>query len=109
MKVVWPLGQASVRSVYEQIRQHRDVAQTTVQTMIAVLEVKGYLKKVPGSRPYLYAPTKPRQRVVGGMVQEFIARVFDGSTRPLLVHLLEAGSLTARERRALKRLLDDEA
>lgn len=108
MKVVWPAGQATVREVYDQLRRRRDIAYTTVQTMMNLLETKGHLKKTPGERAQVYAPTRPRQRVVKGMVREFVTRVFDGSARPLLVHLMEDTSLTERERRALKRLLEDE-
>ena len=42
------------------------------------------------------------------MVREFVNRVFDGSARPLLVHLLKEKSLTDRERRELQKLLGQE-
>ena len=42
------------------------------------------------------------------MVREFVDRVFDGSARPLLVHLLKEKGLTERERRELQKLLDKE-
>ena len=42
------------------------------------------------------------------MVREFVDRVFDGSARPLLLHLVEDKGLSARERRALQKLLDKE-
>jgi predicted transcriptional regulator len=56
----------------------------------------------------VYAPVRPQQLVVKSMVSEFVNRVFDGSARPLLVHLLKEKSLTDRERRELQRLLDKE-
>jgi predicted transcriptional regulator len=46
MKVVWSLEKATVREVYEALRQKRQVAYTTVMTMMRILEEKGYLKKV---------------------------------------------------------------
>jgi predicted transcriptional regulator len=107
MKVVWPAGQATVREVYDQLRQRRPVAHTTVQTMMNLLESKGHLVKSPGERAQVYAPTQPQHAVVRGMVREFITRVFDGSARPLLVHLVKDASLTARERRELERLLKE--
>ncbi len=42
------------------------------------------------------------------MVREFVDRVFDGSARPLLVHLLKEKGLTERETRELQKLLDKE-
>jgi BlaI family transcriptional regulator, penicillinase repressor len=108
MKVIWPLGRATVRDVYDALRTRRTVAYTTVQTMMNILETKGHLKKEPGEKAQLYAPVRPQQLVVRSMVREFVNRVFDGSARPLLVHLMKEKGLTERERKQLQRLLDKE-
>src|ERR671912_308275 len=106
MKVIWPRGQATVREVYDELRDKRAVAYTTVQTMMNILETKGHLKREPGEKAHVYAPARPQQAVVKSMVRDFVNRVFDGSARPLLVHLLKAKGLTAAERRELQKLLD---
>jgi len=108
MKVIWPLGRATVRDVYAALRERRAIAYTTVQTMMNILEEKGHLKKEPGERAQLYVPARPQQAVVRSMVREFVDRVFEGSARPLLVHLVKEKGLTERERRALEKLLDKE-
>ena len=108
MKVIWPLGQATVRDVYDDLRARRTIAYTTVQTMMNVLETKGHLRKSPGEKAQFYVPVRPQQQVVRSMVREFVDRVFDGSARPLLVHLLKEKGLTDRERRELQKLLDKE-
>jgi len=79
-----------------------------VQTMMNVLETKGHLKREPGEKANVYSPVRPQQAVVKSMVREFVNRVFDGSARPLLVHLLKEKGLTERERRELQKLLDKE-
>jgi predicted transcriptional regulator len=108
MKVIWPLGHATVREVYDDLKSRRTIAYTTVQTMMNILETKGHLKKQPGERAQTYAPARRQQQVVRSMVREFVDRVFDGSARPLLVHLLKEKGLTERERRELQKLLDKE-
>lgn len=108
MKVIWPLGQATVREVYDLLRERRTIAYTTVQTMMNILETKGHLKRDPGTKASVYTPVRPQQIVVRSMVREFVNRVFDGSTRPLLVHLLKEQGLTEREKRELQKLLDKE-
>jgi predicted transcriptional regulator len=108
MKVIWPRGQATIREVYDELRAHRAIAYTTVQTMMNILEQKGHLKKQPGEKAQVYVPTRPQHLVVRAMVTEFVTRVFDGSARPLLVHLLRERGLTTRERRELQRLLDED-
>ena len=108
MKVIWRSGQATVREVYEDLKSRRTIAYTSVQTMMNILEKKGHLKKEPGDKAQTYVPVRPQQTVVRSMVREFVDRVFDGSARPLLVHLLKEKGLTAAERKELRKLLDKE-
>src|SRR5450756_2377065 len=87
MQVEWALETATVRDVYEQLRSRRAIAYTTVLTMMKILEQKGYVRKTREERAYVYRPARPRQQVIGGMVREFVDRVFDGASRPMLLHL----------------------
>ena len=107
MKVVWRLESATVRDVYEAMRTERTIAYTTVMTMMRILEDKGYLKKTLVERAHVYKPTRARQQVIGVMVKDFVDRVFDGASGSLLVHLAKDNRLTAKQRQALERLLED--
>ena len=107
MKVVWQLETATVRDIYEQLRARRDVAYTTVLTMMKILEQKGYVKKTREDRAFVYRPARPRQQVIGGMVREFIDRVFDGASRPMLLHLVKETKLSDKERKALLRAIEE--
>ena len=104
MKVVWQLGTATVRDVYEVLLAKRKIAYTTVMTMMKVLEGKNYLKRSQQERAYVYEPTKPKKQVVKAMVQDFVRRVFDGSAEPLLVHLVEEHHLSKKDLQEISRL-----
>jgi predicted transcriptional regulator len=107
MKIVWKLESATVRDVYEHLRTKRTLAYTTVLTMMKVLEQKGYVKKTRTDRAFVYRSSKPRAMVIGGMVREFVDRVFDGASRPMLLHLVREARLTAKERKALLRAIEE--
>jgi predicted transcriptional regulator len=107
MKVVWQLEKATVRDVYEALRETRQVAYTTVMTMMKILEDKGYLKKTSVDRAHLYKPAKPRQQVVGAMVRDFLDRVFDGASDGLLLHLAKDNKLTEKQRRIVKQIIEE--
>jgi len=107
MKVVWRTDKATVRDVYEALRETRQIAYTTVMTMMKILEEKGYLKKSAADRAHLYRPAKPRQQVVGAMVRDFLDRVFDGASDRLLLHLAKDNKLTEKQRRIVKQLIDE--
>src|SRR5215510_2278955 len=107
LKVVWRRGEATVREVYRDLAAQRKIAYTTVLTMMGILEQKGHLKKPAGERAYVYRPAKPEQQVVRSMVREFVHRVFNGSARPLLVHLVEDPDVDPEELAELERLVKD--
>src|SRR5581483_3462822 len=97
LKVIWKRGHATVREVFSDLQEQRKIAYTTVLTMMGVLERKGHVTKKPGERAYVYSPAKPQNQVVNGMVQEFVDRVFNGSAKPLLVHLMEDRGIRPEE------------
>jgi BlaI family transcriptional regulator, penicillinase repressor len=106
MKLVWQRQSASVRDIYESLLQRRKVAYTTVMTMMKILEAKGYLKKSRQERAYIYRPKHPKNQVIGGMIREFIDRVFNGSVEPFLVNLVKAGRISEKELQGIVRMVE---
>ncbi len=94
MKVVWERESATVRDVYETLRERRQIAYTTVMTMMRILERKGHLKVSRADRAFVYRPARARQRVLAEMVHEFVDRVFGGAAEPLVQHLVRDRHLT---------------
>ncbi len=107
MKVVWKLESASVRDVHQHLNADRTVAYTTVLTMMRILEQKGYVTKTRAERAFVYRPARPRHQVIGDMVREFVDRVFDGASRPMLLHVVKRTKLSPRERAALLRAIEE--
>ena len=107
MKVIWRREQATVRDVYETLRERRRIAYTTVMTVMNVLEEKGYLQKTKVDRAYLYRPTRPQQQVVGQMVTDFVDRVFDGAAAGLFLHLAKHNRLSKAERERIRRIIEE--
>jgi predicted transcriptional regulator len=105
MKIIWKKGASTVRDVYEDLLSQRKIAYTTVMTMMGILEQKGYLKKSADDRAYVYTPTRPQSEVVGNMVQDFVKRVFNGSAKPLLVHLIEDKKISPEELDEISKVL----
>ena len=98
MKVVWERGSVTVRDVYETLRAQRQIAYTTVMTMMKILERKGHVKVSRADRAFVYRPARARQRVLGEMVREFVDRVFGGAAEPLVQHLVRDRHLTEDDR-----------
>lgn len=97
MKAVWEADSVTVRDVYEALRAKRKIAYTTVMTMMNILDQKGHLVKSNGERAYVYRSARSRDKVLRGMVREFVNRVFNGSAEPLLLHLAEDKKLSGKD------------
>ena len=85
----------------ETLRERRQIAYTTVMTMMRILERKGHLKVSRADRAFVYRPARPRQRVLGEMVREFVDRVFGGAAEPLVQHLVRDRHLTEEDLREI--------
>jgi predicted transcriptional regulator len=107
MKLVWQRRAATVRDVYEALLERRKIAYTSVMTMMKILETKGYLKKRRQDRAFLYRPAHPKNQVIGGMIREFIDRVFNGSAEPLLVHLVKSRRLREKDLQKIARMVEE--
>jgi len=107
MKLVWTRESATVRDIYEALLERRKIAYTTVMTMMKILEAKGYLKKRRQDRAFLYRPAHPKNRVIGGMIREFINRVFNGSAEPLLVHLVQEHHIREKDLQKIVRMIEE--
>ena len=109
MHVVWELGEATVRQVHDVLAARRTVAYTTVMTMLGLLAKKGHLKREESGKAFVYRPAHPKGRVVSRMLDDFVARVFRGSARPLVLALLKEKRISKRDLDEIARLAEEEA
>jgi BlaI family transcriptional regulator, penicillinase repressor len=105
MKVIWDRGEATVRDVVAVLSEQRQIAYTTVMTMMNILEQKGHLKKRQVDRAFVYKPAHAQEQVIGSMVRDFVDRVFNGSAAPLLVHLVDDKKLTEKELNEIREIV----
>ena len=105
MKIVWELGSATVRDVYEALLERRKIAYTTVMTVMRIMEQKKYLTKGSDGRAYVYRAARPKKQIIREMVGEFVNRVFNGSARPLVAHLIEDRRLSEEDLAEIARMV----
>lgn len=105
-RIVWRLGEATVRQVLDALPRERGLDFATVQTYLRRLEAKGYLRVRQRGRTNVYRSRVEPDRVVGEVVRDFLDRVFDGQTLPLVQQLINDRGLTDEEIDELQRTLD---
>jgi len=98
----WKLGTCSVREILESLPDDERVAYTTVQTLVYRLETKGALRKVKKiGNAQLFAPAIDQSEFRGGLVRDLLD-LFGGSPRLLVSNLLESGTITLKDLKALQ-------
>ncbi len=106
MQVIWRLGASSVSAVQEALEQ--ELAYTTVQTMLNILERKGKLKRKLRGRAYEYSAVVTEEHASGHAVRDLIDRVFGGSSEELVMSLLKTRQIDAKTVARLSKRLDEE-
>ena len=105
MKILWSRGRSSVLQVSEQLSKQKGYARTTILTILQRLHKKGFLKRKKEDGVYRYEPTQKRQQVMGRLLNQFIDRVFDGSSTSL-VQQLTGAKMSEEEMDQIKAIID---
>lgn len=105
MNVLWETGPANVQTVQGRI-EGRELAYTTVQTMLNILHRKGRVKRQLKDRAYVYRPVLSRQKAVAHAVGEMLDRFFGGSADSLVLNLVEARRLTPEKLAQIQKLVE---
>jgi BlaI family penicillinase repressor len=110
MQVIWEThpDPLTVRDVVDRLSARgRELAYTTVQTMMTILRRKGALQTRAGKgRAHEYRATWTREETRHSMTSEFVRRLFAGQAQPLLTQLLEHESMSREELADLKRRIE---
>ena len=106
MAVLWRLRRASVGDVVTAMNQHRAVTYSTVQTMLRILETKGYVTHDKVARAFVYEPVVDERQARRRALRHLVRRLFEGSPSLLVLNVLEDEELDPAEREQLRKLIE---
>jgi BlaI family penicillinase repressor len=102
LEQVWQLGKCSVREILESLPEDERVAYTTMQTLVYRLEEKAAVRKVKKiGNAQIFEAAIDQSQYRGGLIRDLL-ELFGGSPRLLVSNLLETGSLTLKDLKALQ-------
>ncbi|MHC4405138.1 MAG: BlaI/MecI/CopY family transcriptional regulator [Planctomycetota bacterium] len=106
MHVFWKRGESTVADVRAALAEAgRNLAYTTVATLVRILSEKGFLRQTNDERPFQFQSARSFEDVSASLLRDMVQRVFHGSREQLLVRLLEQRKLSAEERAMLESIL----
>jgi BlaI family penicillinase repressor len=109
LRILWSAGPSSLSSICESLRTEREVATTTVATMLKVMLDKSLVKREGSGRGAVWSAAVTQKSAARGMVRKLVAGVFEGSAHRLATHLVEGGQLTDKQLAELRHLIDQQS
>ena len=114
LKALWRLGPSPVRRVRDALAAGapasppRDLAYTSVMTVMTIMTNKGYLRRAreKSDGGYVYHAKARQRSTAGRMLRDLVDRAFSGSTGAAVLNLLESSEITPEELRQLRELID---
>jgi BlaI family penicillinase repressor len=105
LQVLWERNEATVREVYEALRDRLPIVQNTVQAFLRTMEEKGLVKHRLDGRTFIYRPVQPRQQTARQLASQLLERAFGGAVDQLVQSVLEARQPTSQELEKLEELI----
>jgi predicted transcriptional regulator len=106
MQVIWRQGASNAGAVQAGLEQQ--LAYTTVQTMLNILEKKGKLKRKLRGRAFEYSARVTEARATGHAVRDLVDRMFGGSSEELVMSLIKSRQIDAKKIAELGRRLEED-
>lgn len=104
MEVLWSAGSGTVSEVLAAVDSPKPLAFNTVQTMLRILEQKGYVRHTEEGRAFRYLPVVDKAEASRSAVQSVVRRFF-GSPGALALNLLQNENVSAEEIARIRRLI----
>jgi BlaI family transcriptional regulator, penicillinase repressor len=107
MTVLWQLETATVADVVAGLTKTQAVTYSTVQTMLRILETKGYVAHEKVARAFVYRPLVDEAHARRRALRHLVSRFFNGSPSLLVLNVLEDEQIDPAELKRLKKLIED--
>jgi predicted transcriptional regulator len=107
MSVLWKKERATVADVVGTLKRKRPVSYSTIQTILRILEDKGYVSHQKVARAFIYTPLVDERQARRRALKHLVARLFNDSPSLLVLNVLEDDQIEPEELSRLKKLIED--
>lgn len=106
LNLVWELGEATVKQVRKRILEEREVAYTTIMTVMKNLADKGYLQYRKDGVTYVYSPAQKPEEVRFNLIKNLVKKVFNDNPHQLVQTLVSGEKMTEAQREEIIKMID---
>ena len=108
MMILWKIETGSVRDIMDQLPEERDLAYTSVSTIIRILEKKDIVSSVKKGRGHTYHPLVEQSEYEKSSVNSLVNNVFKGAPLSIVKCLIEEEKFSESDLEALQQMLEVE-
>ena len=105
MQVLWQRGEGTVSDVFSSAGKERELAYTTISTMLRKMEARGLVAHRTEGRTFIYRAALDEHAVTSNMSEHLIDRFFEGSLSDLVSHLLDTREVSRAELAKIEKLI----
>ncbi len=106
MEILWKIGEGTVREVMAHLTPNRDLAYTSVSTILRILQQKKILSAKKVGKQHIYIPCFSKQIFATHSVDKMVKQIFSGNSVDLVAHLVDKKALSMDEITTIQTLLD---
>ena len=107
MRTLWEHGESTVEDVVGRLSSSRPPNYKTVQSLLRIMERKGFVQHTQRGRAFVFKPRVTRDEVGGRLTKHLLERTFGGSPSALMMNLLDRNTVNERELNELEALIHD--
>ena len=105
MKVLWQRNECTVGEVFDIVGKERDLAYTTIATMLRKMEARGLVAHRVDGRTFIYRAAIDAHSITSNMSEHLLDRLFEGSLSDLVSHLLSTREVSRAELAKIEKLI----
>lgn len=106
MNAIWNLGACTVKDVQTEHAKEKELAYTSVATMMKILETKGFLKSFKTDKAHTYEALISREEYGAQSLDHLADNIFEGDRGVMVMRLLDTGALSKKDLEAIRKALN---
>ena len=105
MNILWRIGPCTIAQMLESLAPGRELAYTSVSTIVRILEQKGFVRSEKVGRGHLYSAAVPKDDYQARSLKHLVSNVFDGTPSLVVSRLLDSDALSPDDLQQIRALL----
>jgi len=107
LRILWDNGPSTVRDVNQVMGKREETGYTTTLKLMQIMAEKGLLRRDESGRQHVYKPAFTEEKTQKQLVGDLLQRAFSGSAEKLVMRVLSAKKVSAKELTRIRKLLDE--